>query len=243
MGRFGDIRGAPCQIVLSGLLLVEETRQLGTDNAGNPVHDKDLTSGEPLGLIEYCDGVFHVADTVEQGDRGGMLGSQQTDGAQVERLLRVGEARSEFVQPCGEELGAFRLLVGIGVRAHEKKQQLRILWRRGAVYRFQVFELRAGRAGLILDGATSNRSICSGASQEARAERQCCQQRNDLSHGSNPFREFFMRTIYVYTSNIEYKNQPAAAAFVTRAMVACICFQPGGPNVLRKRRSAACQCG
>src|SRR5258708_39988104 len=87
--RFGDVRGAPCQIVLRGLLLMEETRQLGTDDAGNPVHDKDLTAGELLGLVQHCNGVFHVANAVEQADRRGMLCRQQTDAAQVERLLRV----------------------------------------------------------------------------------------------------------------------------------------------------------
>jgi hypothetical protein len=38
-----------------------------------------------------------------------------------------------------------------------------------------------------------------------------------------------------------YKNQVPAAAFVTRATVACISFQTEGPNAFRKRRSAACQ--
>src|ERR1700737_3150626 len=120
--RFVDVRGAPCQIVLRGLLLMEETRQLGTDDAGNPVHDKDLTAGEMLGLVQYCHTVFHVADAVEQGDRGGMLGPQQTDGAQVERLLRIGETRSEFIQPCGEELGPFSLLFGMGIPPVGEKQ-------------------------------------------------------------------------------------------------------------------------
>src|SRR6266404_4699205 len=197
VGRFGDVRGAPCQIVLRGLLLMEEAWELGTDNAGNPVHHEDLTAGELLGLVQYCHGVFHVADAEEQGNRGGVLGPQQTDGAQVERFLRVGEAGCEFIQPRGEELGTLRLPVGIGVRAHEKKQQLRILWRGGAVYRFQVFELRTGRAGLIPVGAP-DRHICSRPSQETRAERHYCQQKNDLSHESNPFRELVRPQQYMY---------------------------------------------
>src|SRR5712692_11744382 len=119
--RFDDVCCAPCQIVLSGLPLMEETWELGTDNAGNPVHYKDLAAGEPLGLVQHCDGVFHIADAMEQGDRGDVLGPQQTDGAQVERLLRISEMRPEFIKPRGEELGTFRLLVCSGVRAHEKK--------------------------------------------------------------------------------------------------------------------------
>jgi len=74
VGRFGDIRGAPCQIILGGLLLMEETRELRTDDAGNPGYDEDLAAGEPLGLVELRNRVFHVADATEQGDRGGMLG-------------------------------------------------------------------------------------------------------------------------------------------------------------------------
>src|SRR5258706_9931773 len=144
LGRFGDVRGAPCQIVLCGLLPMEETRELGSDDAGNPVHDKDLTAGELLGLVQHCNGVFHVADAVEQGDRRGMLCPQQTDGAQVERLLRAAEAGGGIIQPRGAELGGLRLLGGIGIRAHEKKQPLRVLWRGLAVYRFQAVDIRCG---------------------------------------------------------------------------------------------------
>jgi len=157
--RFGDVRGAPCQIVLRGPLLMEETWELSADHAGNPVHHEDLAAGEPLGLVQHCNGVFHVADAVEQGNRGGVLGPQQTDGAQIKSLLRIAKTRAEFVQARGEEFGAFQLLVGIGVCPHEKEQQLRILWRCGTVDRFQVFELRAGRDGLSLARADSGRSI------------------------------------------------------------------------------------
>ncbi len=186
--RFDDVCCAPCQIVLSGLPLMEETWELGTDNAGNPVHYKDLAAGEPLGLVQHCDGVFHIADAMEQGDRGGVLGPQRTDGAQIKSLLRIAKAGPEFVLARGEELDAFRLLVGIGIRPHEKEQQLRILRRRGAVDRFQGFELRAGRAGLSLVGADSDRPSFSEASQKSRPEHQHYQQRDGFSHWGNPFR-------------------------------------------------------
>ena len=100
------------------------------------------------------------------------MGPQQTDGAQIKSLLRIAKARAEFVQARGEEFGAFRLLVGVGVCPHEKEQQLRILWGRGAVDRFQVFEFRAGSTELILVGATLGGPTYSSASQKARAERQ-----------------------------------------------------------------------
>ena len=53
-----------------------------------------------------------------------MLGAQQTNGAEIERLLRVRKTRTEFIQTGGEELRTVRLAVGIGEFAHEKKQQL-----------------------------------------------------------------------------------------------------------------------
>ncbi len=112
---------------------MEDTRELRTDDAGNPVYDEELAAGEPLGLVELRDRVFHVADAAEQGDRGGMLGPQQTDGAQIKSLLRIAEARAELVQTRGEEFCAFHLLVGIGVCPHEKEEQLRILRGRSAV--------------------------------------------------------------------------------------------------------------
>src|SRR5258708_34775989 len=90
LGRFGDVRGAPCQIVLCGLLLMEETRELGSDDAGNPVHDKDLTAGKLLGLVQHCNAVFHVTNAVEQGNQRAVLDHQQTAGAQTDGLLHAG---------------------------------------------------------------------------------------------------------------------------------------------------------
>src|SRR5258707_4699608 len=201
--RFGDVRGAPCQIVLRGPLLMEETWELSADHAGNPVHHEDLAAGEPLGLVQHCNGVFHVADAVEQGNRGGVLGPQQTDGAQIKSLLRIAKTRAEFVQPRGEEFGAFHLLVGIGVCPHEKEQQLWILGRRGAVDRFEVFELWACRARLSLVRADSDRCIFSEGSQKSRAEHQHEDEdeKDKLSHGGNPFRRIILRNdrcIYIY---------------------------------------------
>src|SRR6266404_1009581 len=130
-----------------------------------------------------------------------MLAPQQTDGAQIKSLLRIAKTRAEFVQPRGEKFGAFQLLVGIGVCPHEKEQQLWILGRRGAVDRFQVFELWACRARLSLVRADSDRCIFSEGSQKSRAEHQHEDEKDKLSHGGNPFRRMILRNdrcIYIY---------------------------------------------
>ncbi len=121
--RFG-VFVAHRQIVLRSLPLMEETWELSADEAGNPVHHKDLAAGEPFGLVQHCDGVFHIADAVEQGHRGGVLGTQQTDRAQVKSPLRITAAWPEFVETRGEEFGAFRRLVGIGVCRHLRNSTL-----------------------------------------------------------------------------------------------------------------------
>jgi hypothetical protein len=68
VGCFRDVCRAPSQIVLRGLPLMEEARELRANDAGNPVYDEDLAAGEPLGLVQHCDGVFHIPHTVEQGN-------------------------------------------------------------------------------------------------------------------------------------------------------------------------------
>jgi hypothetical protein len=164
-------------------------------------------------------------------------------GAQIKSLLRIAKTRAEFVQPRVEEFGAFHLLVGIGVCPHEKEQQLWILGRRGAVDRFEVFELWACRARLSLVRADSDRCIFSEGSQKSRAEHQHEDEKDKLSHWGNPFRRMILRNdrcIYIYYGTRIYAP---VAAFVAWATVVCICFQPEGPNVFRKRRSAAAQCG
>ncbi len=85
------------------------------DDAGNPVHDEDLPSGKLLGLIEDRNRVLHVTDSVQQRNRRCMLSSQQCDGAQIQRLLSVGQARSEFLQSCREKLSALTLQVRVRV--------------------------------------------------------------------------------------------------------------------------------
>src|SRR5258708_17455398 len=122
---------------------MEETRKLGSDDAGNPVHNEDLPSGKLLGLIEDRYRVFHVTDSVQQRNGSCMLSSQQSDGAQIERLLSIGQARSEFVQSCREKLSALTLQVRVRILCHKQKQQLRVSRCRHAVYSLQIFEFGA----------------------------------------------------------------------------------------------------
>src|SRR5205809_4308228 len=66
---------------------MEITWKFGMDHAGNPIHNEELPSGKLLGLIENRDRVFHVTDSVQQRNGRCMLGSQQSDGAQIQRLF------------------------------------------------------------------------------------------------------------------------------------------------------------
>src|SRR6266851_10314132 len=122
---------------------MEKVWKLGMDNAGNPVDHEDLPSGKLLGLIQGHHRVFHVADSVQQRDGRCVLGSQQSDGAQIQRLLSVRQTGTEFLQPRREELRTLTLQVRVRVLRHQQKHQLWIARWRDAVYSLQVFELRA----------------------------------------------------------------------------------------------------
>ena len=74
-----------------------------------------------------------------------MLGAEQTNSTQIQRLLWIGKTRREFIEPGRQELRACLLSVGVGEFTHKKKEQLWILWRCNAIYRFQVFKFRTGR--------------------------------------------------------------------------------------------------
>ena len=89
MRGFVSVRYAPSQLVLRRLLLMEEGRKLGIYDAGNPVHHENLPSGKLPGLVEYRDRIFHVANSVQQRNLRCMLSSQQSDCAQIQRLLSV----------------------------------------------------------------------------------------------------------------------------------------------------------
>ncbi len=79
-----------------------------------------------------------------------MLGSQQSDGAQIQRLLNVRQARPEFLQSRREELRTLALQVRVRILRHQQKQQLWVSRGRHAVDGLQVFELRADGAGVTV---------------------------------------------------------------------------------------------
>src|SRR6266702_5980778 len=93
---------------------------------------------------------------------------------------------SEFLQSCGEKLDAFRLLIGIGIRAHKEKQQLWIFWRCGTVHRLQIFELRARK---VRRGTTSGRGSppSSKVTHGADHKQEHQGQTDVVSHQENPF--------------------------------------------------------
>src|SRR5713226_3524287 len=122
---------------------MEKARKFRMDNASNPIHNEDLPSGKLLGLIEDRNRVFHITESVQQRDGRCVLGAQQSDGAQIQRLLRVRQARAEFLQSRRKELRSFTLHVGVRVLRHQQKQQLWILRWRDGVYGLEVFEIRA----------------------------------------------------------------------------------------------------
>src|SRR6266576_4875965 len=159
---------------------MEKAWKLSMDDAGNPIHNEDLPSGKLLGLIEDRYRVFHVTDSVQQRNGRCMLGSQQSDGAQIERLLNVGQARSEFVQSCGEKLSALTLQVRVRILCHQQKQQLWISRRCHAVYSFQVFEL--GAMGACLSVIALARAEWTQAGQKDSEHQQRTRQIDSGSH-------------------------------------------------------------
>ena len=158
--RLVDVLQAPDELILRGLPLMEETGQLRVDDAGNPVHNEDLPSGKLLGLFEYRNGFFHVTHSIEQRDRRRMLRSQQTDGAQIQGLLRAAKTGAEFLQPRRKKLHPLILQVGVRILGHQEKQQLRILRGSHPVDSFEILEFRtagAGRGGLPGSRASGGR--------------------------------------------------------------------------------------
>ncbi len=94
-----------------------------------------------------------------------------------------------------------------------------------------------------LVNAASNRPVYWEAREKSRADDQHREQKDEFLHGEILSEALSFTLIDVYTSNWGTKNYASVAAFVTWATVASIRFQPEGPSIFRKRRSAACQCG
>jgi hypothetical protein len=124
-----------------------------------------------------------------------MLSSQQSDGAQIQRLLSVRQARPEFLQPRREKLYTLDLQVRVRILRHKQKQQLWISWRCHAVYSFQEFEFRANRAGLtVIPGTWA--SGCSQLYEENSEHQQRGQHIDSDPHTWVPFRKVLIPSIY-----------------------------------------------
>src|SRR5258708_18200783 len=93
--RFDDVCCAPCQIVLSGLPLMEETWELGTDNAGNPVHYKPMwLSGRDLTLSCFSQTKDAFTSVLSRPDVDPTLPAQQGQSA-GERCAVHGKAGTQ----------------------------------------------------------------------------------------------------------------------------------------------------
>src|SRR5215472_1127957 len=145
--RFVSVLDAPGEFVLRYLVLMEEAGKLCVNHARNPVHNEHLPAGKLLGLFQYGDRLFHITHSTQQWYRLRMLRAQQTDGAQIQRFLRVYETWPEFFQPRRKELRTFALQLGIRVLRHQEKQDLGILRRPHAVDGFEILEFRTRRTG------------------------------------------------------------------------------------------------
>src|SRR5258708_5864352 len=116
-----------------------------------------------------------------------MLSSQQSDGAQIERLLKVRQARSEFLQPRGEELCTLALQVRVRILRHKQKQQLWISRRCHEIYSFQVFEFRANGAGPTVTPGAWAIGCCSQLGLENSKRQQRSQPIDSVPHKWVPF--------------------------------------------------------
>src|SRR5262249_2217231 len=137
---------------------------------------ENLASGYVPGLIQYGDRFLDVADALQQRDGRCVLRAQQSDCAQIERLLGGGQAGIEFLQPRREKFHALTLEVKVRIPRHEQKQQLRVSRRCPAIDRFQILEGRMTRRGsstaFALAGGKSAVRNDEGAPDEKRRSEQ-----------------------------------------------------------------------
>ena len=122
MWGFVDIFDTPNQLLLRSLSLIKAIGKLGVDHSGNPIHHENFPTGKALGFRQDGNGLFHPTDPAQQWNRMCMLGSQQPNRAQIQRLLNIRQPRLEFLQPHVEKLNALRLHIGIGILPHQQEQ-------------------------------------------------------------------------------------------------------------------------
>ena len=68
MRRLIGIFHTPGQLRLGWLPLMKNAGEFGMDDARDPVHNVNLPPGKLLGLFQYSDRFFDVADSVQQRD-------------------------------------------------------------------------------------------------------------------------------------------------------------------------------
>src|SRR4030095_14644806 len=104
MRRFVDVFDAPREFGSRGFCLTKKTTDFRVDDAGDPVHDKKPAPPQLLCLLKNRDRLLNVAIPVQQRQRRSMLGPQQTDDAQIKRLLDWRQTPFEFLEAGREEL-------------------------------------------------------------------------------------------------------------------------------------------
>src|SRR6266496_666541 len=103
-----------------------------------------------------------------------MLGPQQTDDAQIKRLLNWRQTPLEFLEAGGEEFGSLTRPVGVHVLRQQQEQQLRVLRKPDAVDRFEVFKVgQASRGRMRFFSATPHEQKTSHREYEQSDQQQC----------------------------------------------------------------------
>src|SRR5215468_9936868 len=74
-----------------------------------------------------------------------MLGAQQANDSQVQRLPNRRQLGLKFPETRAEEFRSFVLQVRVRKLRHQYEQQFRVLWRGDAVYRLQVLQIRVAQ--------------------------------------------------------------------------------------------------
>src|SRR5215813_10249892 len=140
MRRLVDVFKAPGEFLPCGLSLAKEAGQFGVNDASNPIDRKNVAAGQLLGLFEHSDCLFDITVPPQQRQPHCILGAQQADDSQVQRLLYGRQMFIELPETRTEEFGSFILQIRIRKLVHQYEHQLWVSWRAGAVYEFQIFQ-------------------------------------------------------------------------------------------------------
>src|SRR5579864_47663 len=123
---------------------------------GDPVHDKNLSAGYMLCLVEDGDRVSYIPIAIQHPHSGCILSAQQPDDSQIRRLLNRCQLWLELLETRAEEFCPLILKIRTGELAHQYENPLRILWWRDAVHGLQIFEFRTVPLRGTLVGTAQN---------------------------------------------------------------------------------------